>query len=243
MLVNKMYTIIQLFFIITLIANNELLLHSYKEDITGDHTKEYIRLLGEPFDENSNYFHRVLLSIDSMNEHKWQIPLADGYNPRLIIVDLNNDNINDLFYQVANASNNNQVKQQLYTVSNQQLKPLPLPEIAPMRVKLLENYKISLSTGNHDLSYIFDVKNLHPSFKRKYEQTWQKGGPSSLRIRENLSLEPVWLPHVGGYGLRNSQQIEDSINKNIIGEIQTTWYFKHNKWIVLNRELLEKIPF
>ena len=45
-------------------------------------------------------------------------------------------------------------------------------------------------------------------------------------------IEPILISEQNGYGLKTYQHITDKYN-NLIGEIQTLWYYKNDEWTIL----------
>lgn len=217
---------------------SEKIIQSEKNDLTGNSKQEMIYLMGESLHENSHYYHRVTLLIESIDGHTIRVPMLPGYDPKLITIDLNNDNINDLLYEVKLEKKSPYLKQQLFTFSRGKISALSLPEFANFELKPINENQLVLDVNGRRLT-VFFLEELDTTFAKHYRKHWSKHRKNLFQLRESTLFKPIWLPSKGSYGLVNSQKIEDTEQQTIIGELKTIWYWKENRWIIESVYLAE----
>src|SRR5699024_7770444 len=90
----------------------------FKEDLTGDGLHEQVNLKGELLTSNGDYYRKIWISITSLLSDEWRIPLKGGYNPSIQFVDLNHDQINDLFYSSKQSEKDSSYQFNAYSIAN-----------------------------------------------------------------------------------------------------------------------------
>ncbi|MDY0408742.1 hypothetical protein ACFFIS_09485 [Virgibacillus soli] len=212
-------------------------IHVYEEDITGDGKKDKIELKGTKFDKTSPYFINTEAQITTSNDKKFNIPLPGGYDPTLQFIDLNHDQVNDIFYQSATGGSGGLYNHQLYTLKNNKLVEIPLPTQQYVEGSFQDEFKVSLRISPVDKPIIINVQNRKDDYIRlgiyNKEGKLQKG-KSEIMIDPIAFYEPILIGGQKGYGLKSYQQVSGAYHADQLGTIETIWYFENGKWIALN---------
>ena len=108
-----------------------------KEDVTGDGKEDVILL------EQSENEELLQLKIGGENQFI-TVPLADGEDANLSIVDMNEDGVKDILITIQ-SENNEEVNGFAYSFKNQQQKNLKTPPILNIHTKMLDHYKAEVS--------------------------------------------------------------------------------------------------
>lgn len=233
-------TIFQLISILLPIASTdqEILINSLKADITGDHFEEYIRLEARKFANTSNYFHDISLQITSVFDDSWNIPLEQGYDPEVEIVDLNHDDIADIFYQVKTDNVKNQTKQQLFSLVNKKITKLSLPTNEHIRATVLPHYQVEFSFPGGDRKQIVNIKKAEALYHTNGELIEEVDIQISPITRFEVHYENDRVGNVLiGY---QTVFVHDETSK--LGIIKTKWHYDSNKqfWKLLQLNWIEK---
>jgi|SRR5690625_2620248 len=217
-------------------------INSYEEDITGDGFREYFRLEGTLLSEKSNYYRDVWLNISSPFSKQWKISLNGGYDPNIQLIDLNHDHIFDLFYQVAKDEEKKQYQHQLYTLKNGVVEQLELPKHNYIQGEFQKDFTVTIQINPNAKPIKLDVSRN----KEKYisEKLYNEDGSLFNRRKLNVNpisfIEPVLISESKGYGLKSYQTIKGIDNEDILGSIETLWYFKNNTWFILKSDWIPK---
>lgn len=227
--------IFYLFFISSTKANDSShhIIHSYQEDITGDGLHETIHLNGELLSEKSSYYRKIWISIQSPFSNEWKVPLKSGYEPEIKFIDLNGDQINDIFF--INKRDENIYQYELYTVANGKIKNIPLPKQQYIYARYKQNFKIGLKLSPYHEEKEIDISLHKNDYIRGeiYENDGRLLDEVKPYITPLLSLEPVILNEEKGYGLKSVHELKRFDGGHTIGRIETLWYYKNNVWIIL----------
>lgn len=215
---------------------NETLINSFEEDITGNYFREYIRLEGKLFNKNSLYFHDVWLSAESVFDRRWKIPLHNGYDPQIELIDLNGDDILDIFYQAATGSDKQTFKHQFYTLKKGEITEFPSPEFFTISASLGEPYKVIFSFPSPGDTMTFDIRKPSPFFHRNGTI---KGKRTLIVVPKN-KLDLKWIDQQHGYGLVGTQIVKDELSDEILGGLNIVYILRENKWLVFNYHWVEQ---
>lgn len=210
-------------------------LETFNMDITGDSSKEKIKLNGAPFAPDSDYYAEIKAVISGNDDQQWDINYEGGYNPAIQFYDLNHNGVKDLFYQSAAGGNRGLYHYHLHTVSTNELKEVPLPEQKSIKAKFKDGFKVEIQI-DHELEPETVNVNHRSS---EYEQLgiYNENGKlldSTTPIIEPISFfEPVEISDQKGYGLKSFQHISGAYHADLLGTVETLWYYEHDKWIIL----------
>lgn len=214
-------------------SEEEKLIQTFHEDVTGDGIKETIRLKATPLSENTNYYQNILLHITSSEEKKWEIPLGGGYQPKLSFVDLNHDGINNIFFTDSRSSFDDNYPFKAYSLKDETLKELPKPNLPFVKGEFSDQFKIDLQLDPSDSPIAIDLTEK----AQAYIQTgvYDKSGhvtknPTSISGGNITKIEPVFLGKQQGYALRSHFLIKGAAKDDHLGIVETLWYLKNGQW-------------
>lgn len=227
--------------ITTIAASNENNAPSSKqlskdtEDITGDSQKETILLKGILFSDDTDYFRDTWTTITSTKERKWKIPYPGGYDPKLQFIDLNHDNVNDIFYQSATGGNGGLYYYKLHTLKNKKLNEIKLPEQYYIKAEFKDDYKVEVQISPEKEPNIVDVENRASEYIQLdiYNKQGKLLKKTSAIIDPIAYFKPVLISDTKEYGLKSYQQINGAYHGDQLGTIETLWYYEKDKWIIL----------
>lgn len=214
---------------------NEKIIHTYKEDVTGDGQKETIYLKAVPFSNDSSYYQKIWASIESPHGKDWTIQYKGGYEPTLQFYDLNHDKVNDIYFQSPTGGSGGLYSCQLNTLENGSLKEIPLPVQRHVKGKFLNNFKAILSLTPGSRAIFINAQDRAKDYIRLglYNKTGDLLKNTSLMIDPIAFYEPKLVSKSKGYGLKSYQQVSGAYHADQFGTIETLWYYEKNKWIIL----------
>src|SRR5699024_509526 len=221
--------------------NQSSFINSYEEDLTGDGFREHIILKGSLFSEKSNFYRDVWLDIASPFAHQWKISLEGGYNPEVRMIDLNHDHTPDLLYRVAKDEDSLQYFHQLYTLKKGTAQQIPTPKHHHIQGKFLDDFKVEIKINPAMKPIIKNISNdkQHYIEEKIYKENGELLKEKSIKPKPINALEPTLISKTKGYGLKSRQQVKGLGNDDILGEIETLWYYQNEKWIVLTTEWID----
>lgn len=220
-------------------ANQQtIVIETYQEDLTGDRVDEKITLKGIFFSKESAYYHNIWADINGSETKQWKIMYEGGYKPSLQFIDLNHDDVNDIFFQSATRGSGGLYYYDLHTLTNEKVKRLPLPKSTSVTGEFKNGFKASLSIDPLKKPIIIDVSNRKGGYIRLgiYNKSGKLLQESSLMIDPIAIFEPVKVSKSKGYGLKSFQQVSGAYHADHLGTIEALWYFEEGKWIKLKNE-------
>lgn len=213
--------------------NEPSLINSFEEDLTGDGFREYIRLHGNLLSNQSMFYPDIWLDITSPFSQHWKISLQAGYDPDIQFIDITQDQIFDIFYSVAKDENKEQNEYQIYTLVNGTIKQIQLPKHQFVKTKLIDDFQVEIQIHPHQKPIIQKLPNKSDYIKEEiYREDGKLLNEKKLHHKSIHLIEPILISEQNGYGLKTYQHITDKYN-NLIGEIQTLWYYKNDEWTIL----------
>jgi len=213
-----------------------IIIETYHEDITGNGSPETIQLKGILFSDESPFYQNVW--IDITNGQEWRISTGSGYDPSLEFVDLNGDQIKDLLYQSPTGGSGGLYHYELHTFANGEHEQLDLPTHSNLTGKFLDNYQVEIQLSPIDQPITVDVsdrKKEYQSFE-VYDQTGKLTAPRPLIIDPISFYEPLFLSEDKGHSLKSYQRINGANRADGIGNIETTWHYENENWVILRTE-------
>ncbi|WP_164668309.1 hypothetical protein [Virgibacillus doumboii] len=205
------------------------------DDVTGDSQKETIVLKGILFSRDTDYFMDTWATVTSTNDRKWKIPYEGGYDPKLQFIDLNHDNVKDIFYQSATGGSGGLYYYKLHTLKNKQLKEIKLAEQYYVKAEFKDNYKVEVQLSPEKEPNIVDVEDQASEYIQLgiYNKQGKLLKKTSAMIDPIAYYEPVLISERKGYGLKSYQQISGAYHADQLGTVETLWYYEKDKWIIL----------
>ncbi|WP_165767924.1 hypothetical protein [Virgibacillus indicus] len=214
------------------------IIETYESDVTGDGVDETIELKGILFSESASYYREIWAEITSKHDEHWKITYGGGYEPVLQFVDLNHDQINDIFYQSPTGGSGGLYTYQLNTLANEKLTDIPLPEQRYIKGSFQENFNVTIQITPEGKPIVVDVKDRADDYIRLgiYDTEGNLLKPKSVMIDPIAFYDPVLISKSKGYGLKSYQQISGAYHADQLGTIETLWYYEDNEWIILKTD-------
>ena len=199
-----------------------------REDVTGDGKVDTISVKESIVTENNHTVIKEILQLDIAGNKTMTIPLSAGH-PWLLLTDLNNDGVKDVFVSIRSGGGKEEVKSYGYTFKNNKKQDVSVPPFVEINGQLLNDYKAKLKVINR--VYMLDLK----ASKRALEQmeiykNGQLQNSDELIISEYLQLKPIIT--TSGKGMRGVQRVQGAIPNKSLGEIISVWYFRDGKWML-----------
>lgn len=132
-------------------------INSFEDDVTGDGLREQIKIKGHLLSENSSFYQNVWIDIESPFKKQWSISLQNGYDPQLKLIDLNHDEVFDLFYQVKTENASDTFNYQFYTLKAGKVTSLPLPKRLYIEGKFIDDFKVNIQLDPHKKPETIDM--------------------------------------------------------------------------------------
>lgn len=210
-----------------------------KTDITGDGQKDVIVLSGVKL--KNGHYKNLIINIAAANKEVYKIPLPKGFKPKLQLLDVNRDGVKDVFATIPINKNRVNSKQILYTVKNNKLVRLNLPESLVLESRFLNGYKAKVKIRDTGNTYIFNLKDK----KKFYEKSgvFYKGRlnePTELMVSGYSNIKPVQL-NPSKIGLKGIQKITGVTESDTIGYVESSWLYDQSQWKLVNVVVLKKI--
>jgi hypothetical protein len=210
-----------------------------KTDITGDGQKDIIILSGVKREEG--HYKNLNIEIVTTNKKRYKIHLPQGLKPEIQLLDVNRDGVKDLFTTIPINKDRVNSKQILYTLKNNQLVRLSLPESLVLESGFLNGYKAKVKVKNTGNTYVFNLKNR----KKYYEKlgVFYKGKlnePTELMVSEYSNMKPV-LIKPDKIGLKGIQKITGVAESDTIGYVESSWLYDQSRWKLIKVAVLKKI--
>lgn len=207
----------------------------FKKDVTGDGLKESVILKGIRFSMDTNFLKETWAEIRLANNQKLKITYNGGIDPSLQFLDLNHDQVQEIFYQSATGGRNGLYHHQLHTIKNGKMKKIPLPVQRYVKAHFTDGFQVEVKLSPGQKPYITNVKKHTSDYIQKgiYNKKGELLTDGSVIIEPITSYKPVFINKQKGYGLKSHQQINGSSNSDTIGTVETLWYYENGKWIIL----------
>ncbi|HEX6594469.1 MAG TPA: hypothetical protein VF095_07755 [Bacillota bacterium] len=203
----------------------------FEEDITGDGMKETIEL--KAISLSDTYYKDVKVVITTTEQKRWEIPYQGGYEPSLQLIDLNNDETSELFFQSATHPNGHSYKYYVHSLKDGNLTEIELPTTQGTKGTFIDGFKAELQLTPHSNPIIIDLQERSKDYIRRHfynkKGTIIKDIP--VIVHPITSFEPLFIRNNKGYSLKSYQQVSDGVHQ--IGMIETLWYNENNRWIIL----------
>ncbi|UJL45117.1 hypothetical protein KFZ58_11895 [Virgibacillus sp. NKC19-16] len=220
-------------------SNTEpVLIETYEADVTGDGQSEVIELRGILFSNDTNYYREVWIDITSVHDEQWTITYEGGYDPTIQFIDLDHDEVQDIFYQSATGGSGGLYNYHLHTLKNEKVEEIPLPEQLHVRGKFMDDFNVEIQLSPDSEPNIVDVSSRSEEYIQLdiYNDEGKLLEPTSVMIDPIAFFEPVLLSKSNGYGLKSYQQISGAYHADQLGTVETLWYYENGDWIILQTE-------
>lgn len=235
--VNKLKTTIHfiiLFQLISIIVAGDVeaqkkSLEVMETDVTGDHVAEYIHLEGEKFSSQSAYYRQIALHISSASGKDLTLTLEPGYDPTLEAIDINHDNVNDLFYQVTVDRFKNVKKQRIITLTQETVTDIPLPTNENVQAKLQPFFKLEINIPGQSKTITSPLTTKDERLTTLYDAQGNLLGERHLHVTPIHHFSVQYEHARNSYVLVGTQSILTKNGHHPLGVLLTTWYYHPHK--------------
>jgi len=209
---------------------------SMEADITGDGIKEYIKIQGYLLSKQSNFFTDVWININSLFNQQWKISVHGGYSPKLELFDLTHNNTADLFYESKVDENKERYQYQLYSLLNGEVKQIELPSNIYFVGEFQEDFSIKFQLNPNDKILTEDLSSKRSFYIKNqlYDENGKLLKEQPIKLLKPIKMKPLLISRSKGYGLITTQQVKGINENDIIGHLETLWYYDQKKWIKFN---------
>jgi len=214
-----------------------MIVNTLEGNLTGDNLRETIQLKGNLLKDHSNYYQDLWVEIKSPHSKKWKIPLKGGYDPNIELLDLNQDHIDDLFYQSIIDKSNDLYSHHLYSLKKGVIKEIALPNPPYIKGHFENGFQVEIQFSiKNDNPVILNVKDSAKEYINLglYDKEGKLLKPLSIVINPIFLYEPILISTSKGYGLKSFQNVNGAHNKDDLGTIETLWYYENDTWITLD---------
>ena len=213
-------------------------LESHKVDVTGDGKKDSVYLYGIPFDQDTKYYKEFKLVAKTKQGNKEKI-IQGGFKPAVKFLDINDDTTLEILMEIPTGGSGGVNDYYAFCIYNSKIEQITLPEILNINGSFNDNYKATLMIPEVNKSYIIDLK----SHKKKYDKlgVYRKGKlsePSETLVSEYKSLKMKDIDKDGHKELVGTQQVSGSSVVDQIAEVQSSWEYKEEKWMLKNVKVI-----
>ncbi|AXN41242.1 hypothetical protein [Peribacillus butanolivorans] len=196
---------------------------STKRDVTGDQKIDIIQVHGLPYEKGSKFLKKIELSVES-NRRTISVPLKAGYNPDLMLADLNKDGVKDVLVTVLMEGTDRLLNSFAFTFKDGKVQELEVPPSVPVMAQFLDGYKAEIIIEGQK-PVVIDVS----SRKQDYEELgiYQDGKlnePTELLVDpySSLNLKTVFGK---GKGLVGVQYVKGADERDPLMEIKSVWTY------------------
>lgn len=212
-----------------------VLISEYKEDITGNGLKETIKLKGNLLSPTSNYYHSVWIEIISQDANKWTIAYEGGYEPNISFIDMKNNDGKSILFQ-SNTQENEYTYYRLHTMKNEILQEDQLPRQHFISGSFNEDFIVDLKISPFKSPIKIHVEDRANDYIEKniYNVNGDLLIDQEVITNSSLHYEPIFISDTNGYGLKSFQPIGGINHEDILGQIETLWYFENDQWVILH---------
>ncbi|MBM7583909.1 hypothetical protein JOC86_000446 [Bacillus pakistanensis] len=212
--------------------NNALVIDTYEVDVTGNGKPDKIVLWGKPFPD-ALYYNKVWSEIITDDKKSFQIDYEGGYEPKIEFIDFNHDGVKDLLQSSAAGGSGGLYHFTLYTLANNTLTDIGLPESLTIQAHFEDNYKASITFEDTNQSYTVDLSDRKEEYNRLgLYHNGRLNEPTELMVVPYAFFEPVKIKGKEGYGLKGNQQISGAYHADGIGFAASYWYYENGKWVL-----------
>lgn len=211
-----------------------VLISTYEEDLTGDGKLDIIKLYGVHFSPDSEYYKDIFAIITSGSE-EWRIDYQGGYDPAIQFIDLNHDNVPDIFYQSPTGGSGGLYTSKLDTLARGELESIPLPEQDYIKGYFEDGFQAVIELGHNAQPILLDVADRKDDYIRLgiFDASGKLLQETSLMFDPIAFFEPVEISSRNGYGLKSFKQISGAYHADQLGVVETLWYYEDGKWVAL----------
>jgi hypothetical protein len=213
-----------------------------REDITGDGKEEKIYLKGEPYGKENPYFKKIYIETVASNNKTYLFSLEGGSKASIQLVDLNHDNVKDLYASVLTSGSSGIIHSYLFSLKDFSKKKIPVPEPLEAETQFMNNYKANIILKDTAKSYEFDLNDRKDYYKKLgLYHNGKLNEPTELTVNPYSTLKPA-LVKGNETGLIGIQRVTGIANADTIGYIQSSWLYEGGRWKLIQADVLKEAP-
>lgn len=210
------------------------ILTSYKKDLTGDDQLEHIQIKKNSEGKKNN---KIEITISTSTKKTFQIPFTGEKEPKVAFVDYNQDHVTDIFIMSPNTKGGTPSEFQLFSLINEQLTKIELPEALTLEAQLENDYQASIRINESGAAYTLDLHDQKKGFDQKgLYQNGSLNEPAELMVHSFDNLKPVRLKDMS-VGLKGRQPIGEEYDGILIAYVDSTWKWINGRWELESTEL------
>lgn len=213
------------------------LISTYEQDVTNDGSREIIQINGQLLSKNSNYYHKISVDIKNKDSTQWRLTFPGGYEPQIGFFDLTQNGKVDMLYQSLQVNDDNKYHQHLYTFNNNNFTEIQLPKHHYIKGEFKDDFYVQIQTSplKQQSSLSFPLGELAEKYIDDgiYNAKGKQLKNLPLKIGSISFFRPIQIGKDKGYGLKSYQPVYGINDLDPLGNIETTWYYDNNQWIIL----------
>lgn len=222
--------------------SSTFLIQIEKADLTGDSKPETITLSGTKQNPASSYYDKLNIRVVNGLSDSPIINISSpgGYSPSLQLVDVNGDQISELWLSTSPQDKETAAASiSLYSIQNDRAVSLPLPPPLHMKGLLKDNYKASATILDTNQTYMLDLLKSRASYDAaKYYQNSRLLKPAKLIVNSYHKLEPIDRDKDGTWEIRGVQHLAILSNENTVAIAESLWKWRYNQWTLVNAKII-----
>jgi hypothetical protein len=209
----------------------------YKQDISGDGKGDHLILKGILYEEEQNFYKKIVLKVKTSEGKKYKEKLEGGHHPKATLMDVNGDSVKDVLVSVETGDSSNGSRFHLYSFKNGIQTDLGVPDPLTVTSQFEENYQATIKIENTKETFSFDLGHR----KKQYNllglyQDGKLNEPMELMVMPYSMLKPVILDD-GKTGLEGVQRFSGAGNEDTIGYIHSFWVIENGLWKLAGTEV------
>src|SRR5690625_2388438 len=210
-----------------------VLIDQYEEDVTGDGLKEIIKLKGTFLSEESEYYHSVWAEIISQTEKKWEIHYGGAYAPKITFIDINQDKRQNLLFQ--GVTDDDRVEFKMHRVKNGMIHKVELPMLNYISGRFKAKSMVDVQISPHKSTISINVVNSAKKYVQHniYNSRGELLQEMDIITQTFSHYEPVLISETKGFGLKSYPPIYGLDHSDLLGRVETLWYYMNDRWIQL----------
>lgn len=208
-------------------------------DVTGDGKEDIIELKGIPYQEEDQFLKEIQLHIAASNGKKYEAEFEGGLNPHVQFLDLNHDEVKDMFVSVETGGSGGITNHYLYTLKDFKLTDVTVPDPLVINGQFHNGYKASITIQETGKSVTFDLRNRGADYEKSgLFINGKLSEPTELMVDAYSVLKPVTM---GGekYKLIGIQSISGAHHTDWIANVESTWIYENGKWRLKDTKIMD----
>jgi hypothetical protein len=204
-----------------------------KEDVSGDGINETISLKGVPYQDEDSYLREIYIEVSAAGGRTQKIRLEGGSKASFQLVDLNHDEVKDIFANVLTGGSGGITINYLYSLKDFTVTNLQIPDQLEAESRFVNGYKAEIILGATGKRYLFDLKDCKKYYnKLGLFRRGRLNEPTELTVNPFSSLKPTVIEG-GQMGLVGVQRVTGIANADTIAFIKSYWLYKDGKWKIM----------